>query len=386
MRTDSFDSPAAKEKFIIFVNGGKDNILATSAIRQERSGRVVFFDDEVTTSSGSGIPSLIEMLAASPTKELAERSGCPSPHYGVTSSGDVAGEREPVDINLNFKATVEPVMFLLTFNPVEKASEILSLIVAGRDGKQVLLRAQTKGLEALQPSWFSGLEGPAFLAGAFSGSTVVIVDQPTGDFSMIAADVATEVEGIVEKMVALSDAVNRLASAEVKIEGADADGSDRETAMRVPVKEAMNGMVKDSLRVAVSHKGPAATTDNTSLFGITVDEKGLLKLDREAFTKALVWKRDETVGFIRDFAGLLHNRITYNFNPFTASCIGGQENTGLRGPIQKEARANEGQDERTTFEKRLNELQMLLKNSYELKESFMKRKSVGRDGHDEESQ
>jgi hypothetical protein len=104
---------------------------------------------------------------------------------------------------------------------------------------------------------------------------------------------------------------------------------------------------------------------------------------------------DTTAGIVQDIArelssidvGLgmkIHERITYYFHLFAGLYTGGPDTISLQGSVNKESVADDRENEKVKFEKRLNELRMLLESSYQLKESFMQMRFSGSNGSDEE--
>lgn len=191
---------------------------------------------------------------------------------------------------------------------------------------------------------------------------------------------------IIEKVAGLIAAVNGFVEtiANGIEEPADDDGATT-GARSATAKEAVRQAVRASLQTVLNGAAGYSAGDAGKTPGITLDERGLVKLDRAVFLDSLSTGKSETVRFVHDFTVSLHDRITYNACAFAGLYTGGGE-TAVDAPGGKEGTAGGDANRKADFEKRSKELQMLLKNSYELKESFMKRKSVGRDGHDEESQ
>lgn len=243
--------------------------------------------------------------------------------------------------------------------------------------------AKPDGVEGKGQVTFAGGNYPS---GVIPGATVRFVGMATTPVCGTTM-VGTGNRGgeIAEKLVSLADAVNELIGSQTDVEGVTGDDQAPAVKMLTSVKETMTVAAKEALRAAIRHAEGDTADVNEGSFGMRLDEKGMLRVDKTVFTESLSGRKEETMRFVHDFEGAFHDRITYNFHPFAGLYAGEQGNRNLRGPGNKEAVADKGSSEKAKFEKRFKELQMLLKNSYELKESFVKRKFAGGDGRDEEA-
>ncbi|HNT43674.1 MAG TPA: hypothetical protein PKN85_04380, partial [Syntrophorhabdaceae bacterium] len=221
---------------------------------------------------------------------------------------------------------------------------------------------------ALYPSSADGLQSPTSFAVKFPGFTVRVINVQTGD--AVSPSSETGIESVAERMVDLSRAVTDL----VNLQDIDPESGSDTTTIQTLLKETVARMVRDSFISASGQPNLGTFPVDAGAFGIGIDEKGGLRIDAVVLKEALTGHRDEVVRFVHDFAGSIHDRITYGFNPIACVCRGGQENPFLSRAESKESLTDDEQSSRADFEKRLNELQMLLKSSYELKDSFMQRK------------
>lgn len=110
-------------------------------------------------------------------------------------------------------------------------------------------------------------------------------------------------------------------------------------------------------------------------FGITVDETGILRIDKDLLSGSLLTGKGEAVTFVRDFGTSFHDAIRYDFNPLAGLTVKDAFAGNVNGPGGEKAMKDNCGNRREEYEKRLNELQMLLATSYELKDLFCKSKS-----------
>jgi len=259
---------------------------------------------------------------------------------------------------------------LSDFDLLGKAKEMFSRLAPEMSHTAVAGRPDEEEAPDLPPA--GAPENPASLAANLPGLVVTVLDAQTGD--IVSPDAKDRIQVVAEKMVRLSGAVEDLAN----LRGTERETGSDEVSQSF-FKEAVKGMVKDSFLGAMARLNGGAIESNPGAFGITLDETGGLKIDSAILKDALGAGRDEAVRFVRGFAGSLHDRIAYDFNPLAGVSGGVHENTSLRGLKNDENVAGEERNAKADFEKKLNELQMLLKNSHELKDSFMRRRAAGQE-------
>jgi hypothetical protein len=262
---------------------------------------------------------------------------------------------------------------LLSFDPAEKVKENPSPTVP--ETSQTPFIGKGDGKEgASGPSFAEGPQSPALFAAKFRGVTVSVIDVRTGEAVSLSTD--TGIDTITERMVDLSRVVSDLAN----LQDTDPEAGSDMTATRALLKETVTKMVKDSFVSVSGQLKESAFSVGTGAFGIAIDEKGGLKIDAVALKEVLAARKDEVVGLVREFASSVHDRIAYTYNPIAGVCRGGQESTLFRGPESKESLGEDEHGARADFEKRLSELQMLLRSSHELRDSFMRRKLAEQGG------
>ena len=220
-----------------------------------------------------------------------------------------------------------------------------------------------------------------FLSDKFPGFTIRVIGQTDMAASAEAAvDTVNKAEIIAERLISLADAVNGAIGLPEDLEEAPGEGRLRADPSRPSIKEAL----RESMQIAMRNAADETGLVNEGLAGIRIDERGLLKVDRAMFAEALTGKKEETSRFVNNFGSSLHDRTSYYFHPFATLFAGAPDAAGLQGPGNKKGVADDGDDKKAGFEKRLNELQMLLKSSYELKGSFMQKRFSDQGGPDEE--
>ncbi|MHB8110150.1 MAG: hypothetical protein ACYDHW_08970 [Syntrophorhabdaceae bacterium] len=175
---------------------------------------------------------------------------------------------------------------------------------------------------------------------------------------------------IIEKIAGLKEFIHANEYSEVDRES----GNERAQGEKIPsmVREGIALVAKNAFQnVLMQVRAQYPESDPGSL-GLNIDEEGVLKIDRAVLSESLSGKKDETVKLIRDFGTSFQNTIRYDFNPF-AGFVARETPANLLGkPDSKDALRDDDGARKAEFEKRLNELQMLLETSYELKHLFMR--------------
>lgn len=193
-------------------------------------------------------------------------------------------------------------------------------------------------------------------------------------------DVAHPMVGqIAGKVAALSEAVNEIITGSTPDMGPRGDGGQRtetDGEGRVPMREAMKSAVAASFAGALKELAGMDGHAMAKPLGISLDERGLLKVDTAVLRDALSTGKGKTVRFVHGLTASLHDRIAYNPLAFAGLPVGSRE-AALEAPSGKERASGDDRERQVDFEKRLNEIRMLLKSSYELKDSFMRGKFTG---------
>jgi len=387
LATVNADSPQVVEKFIISVDI-VDDVPVPVVIRHNPWGGTVLLDKSGEPGGGVAVPDEVRKIAvflAGLDEEEASRKDLPVTSYesrpGKTGNGK--GDAGGGVVN---KLDRSPWTFLLG-DPAAAAKgmgQTMSRFLFGvKDLEAVASGPKGENEQDSADEGPKDSTSPVTLAGGMPGVVVKLIEgaATTGPVD----DNPAQDAKIIEKVVCLVAAVNGLVEtiANDVEEPANDDGTTA-GARLVPAKEAVRQAVKASFQTVLSGAAGYSAGEAGKTPGITLDERGLLKLDRAALIDSLSTSKGETVRFVHDFTVSLHDRITYNACAFVGLYTGGGE-TVVDAPGGKEGMVGEDADRKADFEKRYKELQMLLKNSYELKESFMKGKFAGGDGQDEET-
>ncbi len=363
LKSTDIDSIPVREKLIAFA-GTEDGLPAVSVVRKASSGvPEVLTGDEV---SNSGISDIVTGLNAAITSGRVSDAGWPEDT--VPDSDKAAGfypDNVPVSENVE---TGLPSDF---FRAAAKA------LLQAFPGADVRPNAET-GLD-------TNIPGPA---GAFC-------DVPDGGLNPDKASVAHDAAGFEVRYITAglpaadipaqdhSDAliVDKLMSLEKTLKGfseftgpsEDLPGEDRAVVKEISasIQENMPVTIRDALNVAKQNHQTAHPEKSADDFGIGVDEKGMLKIDRAAIAGALSEKRDETISYVRDFGTSFQDRLRYDFNPLAGIHAGGPGAAGIGETDKKKGTGGDDDGLKDQFEKRLNELKTLLESSYELKGLFM---------------
>ncbi|HBL24197.1 MAG TPA: hypothetical protein DDZ40_08785 [Deltaproteobacteria bacterium] len=378
------DSPRVVEKFIISVDM-VDDAPVPVVIRHDPSGGTALPGKGGEPGGSAAVPKEVRKIAvflAGLDEEKAPREDLP-----VASNGSRPGKAA------NGDGVVEkldrPACASLLSDPAAVAKGIgqaVSRFLFGeKDHEAASGGPKEKKEQYTAAKGPEGLASPVTLAGVMAGVVVKLIGGTAATGPADDSSPAHDAK-IVEKVVRLVAAVNGLVETIANgVDGpADDDGATTGTRSAL-AKEAVRQAVKASFETVLNGAGGYGAGEAGKTPGITLDETGLLKLDRAVLIDSLSTSKGETVRFVHDFTVSLHDRIIYNACAFMGLYTGGGEPV-VDAPGGKEGTAGEDADRKADFEKRFKELQMLLKNSYELKESFMKRKSAAGDGRDEEAQ
>lgn len=366
LRSPEMEPTALVERYIISVRGGESPSPAFFVRHQDLLGKTEDFDEAGSAPMVTLRPVVRALIGEPGNARLTASSG--EPHPGASRvPGDLDGSQAVASRTPSPGRNEGLLPSLLSFNLVEKVKGALSRVFP-EASQEPVIGEDDGDEEAPYPSSADGLQSPTSFAAKFPGFTVRVINVQTGD--AVSPSSETGIETVAERMVDLSRAVTDL----VNLQNTDPESGSDTTTTQTLLKETVTRMVRDSFVSASGQPKLGTFPVDAGAFGIGIDEKGGLRIDVVVLKEALTGHRDEVVRFVHDFAGSIHDRMTYGFNPIAGVCRGGQENPLLSRPESKESLTDDEQNSRADFEKRLNELQMLLKSSYELKDSFVQRK------------
>ncbi|MBP7528457.1 MAG: hypothetical protein KA801_11050, partial [Syntrophorhabdaceae bacterium] len=381
------DSPQVVEKFIISVDM-VDDAPVPVVIRHDPSGGTALPGKDGEPGGSVVVPEEVRKIAvflAGLDEEEASQEDLPVASNGSRPGKTANGEGDAGGGIV--EKPDRPACISLLGDPAEAAKGIgqaVSRFLFGeKDHEATSGGRKEKNEQYAAAKRPEGLASPVTLAGGMPGVVVkfIGVASTTGP----ADDSPAHDAKIVEKVICLVAAVNGLVEtiANGIEEPADDDGATTGTRSAL-AKEAVRQAVKASFQTVLNGAGGYSAGEAGKTPGIILDETGLFKVDRAVLIDSLSASKSEAVRFVHDFTVSLHDRITYNVCAFAGLYTGGG-NAVVDAPGGKEGAAGEDADRKADFEKRFKELQMLLKNSYELKESFVNRKFAGGDGRDEEA-
>jgi len=341
-------------------------------------------------STGEGDVSSGELVIIKNVLQPGETdiSGEPEGSAAVSLSRDIARGLPGIGVGMGMKEEDLTAPFVNTAGvkgtpvrsgPVEATKDILSLS-GKKDGQTASQgeRVEEESYEAAMPD-IGTFIGPADLSEKPPGVSIRFIDPAGMGVSGVASGKKDRI--IIESMTSLAAAVNDIIGSQVETEEGPGNAAAQMAVARTTVKEA----VKESLLMALRYGQGGVAPSGGDPFGLRTDEKGLLRVDRAMFAEALAGKKEETFRFVNNFGSSFHDRISYFFHPFAGLYAGAPDAAGLKEPGNKEGVADDREDRKAGFEKRLGELQMLLKSSYELKESFMQKRLSGQNVPDEET-
>ena len=374
-----------RDKFIVSVDAAA-GIPVYSVIRHDPSGGTVFYhntaeglDDAAAASTVAGIASFLTRNAG----ETLPESAPAAPDGSLINMSD--GRRTDDSAAFLTRTDLAAGKFVLPdgFDPVKAAKEVASFLSAGKGSVRSDKAKDDKGYDIVKALEYQVPANDTLRSDNFPGITIrVIPSTALAAASVKTAGVENRQEVIAERFASLADVIGTMIEYEGDTEGGPGEGQVRLEAMRTSVKEA----VRESLHTAIGSAtaSQAGGSLNETLEGIGIDEKGLLKVDKKVFAGTLMDRRDEASRFIQNFGNTLHDKVAYFFHPFAGLYDISTGEAGVRGPGSKDGIADEEEEAKAKFEKRLNEIQLLLESSYELKESFMNTRLSGRTGPDGE--
>jgi hypothetical protein len=376
------DPSQVREKFIISVDT-VDGAPAATVIRHGPSGGITAYNSNGGGElSGEAIPREIAVITGLlsgaeeevPVEHLQHILEAPSATTQTRGRQETAGPAEEGMSRMTVRS------FLSDPGAAMKdAGRMLQRLFVTSDGQGEEGRAE----DAEDTAALSDADGaPTFSSAGPASVTVTFMGQLEPAAQTSAAVNAPIAGEIAVKVAAFSDAVNGIIAGsppDVAPRGEGAENTETEGEGYALVREALKRAVAASFAGAFKELTGMDGSDAAKSTGMSLDERGLLKVDAGVLHDALSGGKGETVRFVHDLTASLHERIAYN----PLACAGlhaGSPEAVLESPSGKERGAGDDADRRVSFEKRLNELQMLLKSSYQLKDSFMHRSFAGGDG------
>jgi hypothetical protein len=383
-RTDGSNPLAEKKGFLISVGTGHDLTPIVSIIHRNRSGGTKLIGNELAVTDERTVVSIIRTLDFKQRGE-ERRTFLDKTARAAKIPCDSTGGQFNGGLAVLFADDGRIVKSRPGFNPVEKVKQIVSLIMSGSEGRQIPLKEEGDNSSTSMVESSAGFETTGPLEGTFPGPMVHVVNPGTGAFVRSVADTEKGLDVIVRRTISPPEVLDDLVPLDMEMRVTDSNGYG-DTAIRILVKGTVKRATKNSLQMGSDAMRGETLLNEVSSLGMKTDGDGGLKLDSKVFRGAFPTDKDEVIRSGRDFAVSLQDRVAYSFNPFAGDNANGPQDAPLHGPQLKQGIENKHEDIKEAFEKRLNELQMLLKSSYELKESFMHRKFAGQDGQDEEEQ
>lgn len=377
------DPSQVREKFIISVDA-VDGAPVATVFRLTPSGAAsVFNNNGGGELSGAAIPREVIAIACLlsgaeeevPIEHLQRALHAPSGTTQTPGRQETAG---PVEEDM--RRTVARSFLSDPGAVVRGAGRMVQRLFATKDGQGEERQAEDAEDTAAVSSDADGPTAPS--AAGPASFKVTFMGQPGLATRTSSAADAPRAGEIAVKVAVLSDAVNEIiagSTPDVAPRGDGAEKTETEGEGPIPLKEAMRRTVAACFAGALKGLTGMDGRDVAKSNGMSLDERGLLKVDAAVLREALSAGKGETVRFVHDLTASLHDRIAYN----PMACAGlhaGSQDEVLEAPSGKEPAAGDDADRKVSFEKRLNALQMLLKSSYELKDCFMHRKFAGGDG------
>jgi hypothetical protein len=260
------------------------------------------------------------------------------------------------------------------FNLTEIARAIVSSVFSGGKQGGIVKNVENQETMTLNKAAASTLSNNA-ASGAIPGMIVRYITQSAPPSGI--PDKIDPIARVIDNLMSLEKLLEDVPVFDAPVDGLLEDDAMGPEAVRASIKEKIPVMVRDALHAAGRNAQPAYPDNNVGFFGINIDEKGFLRIDRATLAESFSETKDETIRFITDFGNSFQDKIRYDFNPFAGLYAGGESRANIIEPGKKGG-ASDDDKQKTEFEKRLNEVQMLLKSSYELKDLFMQSKSYDR--------
>ncbi len=362
----NIESMPARDRFVIFTET-KDGMPVISVIRQDPSGRSEVLDQDQIRDEG--ISDIITKLNAVVIEGQPVDSQ--QPEAFIPGAKDAKAEATAMPAAIDTPDTPET---RVPFNLTETARAILSSVFSGGKEEGIVKNAENRETVTLNEAAASALPNNA-ASDTIPGMIVRYIAQSS--FPSGIPDKADPGASIIDKLMSLEKLLEDVPGFAAQVDGLPEEDAVALEAVRASIKERVPVMVRDALQAAGRNAQSAYPDNNAGPFGINIDGKGLLKIDGATLAESLSGNKDETIQYIRDFGNSFQDKIRYDFNPFAGLYTGGESKANIIEPGKKGG-APDDDKQKTEFEKRLNEVQMLLKSSYELKDLFMQSKSYDR--------
>jgi hypothetical protein len=374
------DPSRVREKFIISVDS-VDGVSVPTVIHHAPSGVA-----SVSNNNGGGelsdgaVPEDVLAIAGLLTGEAED-----VPMERLRSAGDVpsgmirsqapqradGSEREDTSVNIVSSLLSSPV------TAMRDMGRLVQRFFATGDDGQSEETEMVDGRNGAAPP--SAPDGSAVApAEGFPSVKVTFMGNP-GQVPHVDAGPAPTAPEIAGKVAALSDTINGIITGSAPAaapRGDDAEEMEAGEEANVIMRESVRRMVAASFAGALKELTGMDGHEGAKPPGISLDERGLLKVDAAVLREALSAGKSETVRFVHDLTASLHDRIAYN--PLALAGLHAGRPEALDAPSGKERASGDDTRRKVSFEKRLSEIRMLLKSSYELKDSFVQRKFTGR--------
>ena len=363
-------SMPARDRFVIFAET-KDGMPVISVIRQGASGRSELLDHDQIRDEA--ILNVITKLNVAITTGQPVKT--PQPEGFVSGAKDAKGESVSTPAATDTRDTPDAGA---PFNLPEIARAILSSVFSGGKHEGIVNNAKNQETMTLNEAAASALSDDA-ASDIIPGMIVRYITQ-SSPLSGI-PDKTDPGARIIDNLISLEKLLEDVPGFDAPIDGLPEDDAVALEAVRASIKEKVPVMVRDALHAAGRNAQSAYPDNNAGPFGISIDERGLLKIDSTTLAESLSEKKDATIRYIQDFGNSLQDKIRYDFNPLAGLYTGGESTGGILKANRKHRADDECDDkQKIQLEKRLNEVQMLLKSSYELKDLFMQSKCADQPG------
>lgn len=366
LKSVNSESMAVRDRFVIFTET-TDGMPVISVVRQDPSGRSELLDHDQIRNQGivNSITKLNSAITAGqPVKtQQSEEFNAGGGHTKVETAAIPAATTAPDTPEAG-----------APFNITELARAILSSYFSG--GKQEDIVKIAENQETVMPN-----EGAATALSYDAASDTVpgmIIRCITRLSPHLGIpDKTGPGARIIDNLVSLEKLLDDVPGFDPPIDGWPEEDTMALEAVRASIKEKIPVVLRDALQASGRNARSRYPDTNAGPLGINIDENGLLRIDSAALAESLSKNKDETIQYVRDFGNSFQDKIRYDFNPFAGLYSGGESSANIMEPGKKGGGAYDDK-RKTEFEKRLNELQLLLKSSYQLKDLFMKSKSYDR--------
>lgn len=369
LESGNIESILVRARFILFTET-KNDMPVVSIIRQEASGRSEpLTEDQVPAGD---ILDVITKIKAFITEQVNAQEANTKPEEPFSANDGPAGfgsDKSPIPAGVQTDSTPSPLKIV---------KEILSSVVSEFKGDNTAIK-NPQGAERVETITARGPAVPGgALSGAIPGVTVRYINPSP---PLPGAPAGTDPRAlVVDKLAALTELIGNMPEPILSSEGVSEEelAVVRET-MR-SVHEQVPALVRQALHAATRNYQGAGAAAGQGPFGIDIDENGTLRIDRAVLVGSLAENKEETITFIRDFGTSLQDRFRYDFNPLAGVYVDGRHASGITETGKKDRAGDDGDEQKTRLEERLNKVELLLRSSYELKDLFVQTLSLNRPG------